>query len=50
MRGKKIDNNINKQAKNNKSPKKAVRIMSNSKYNDHTAPLFKKYNILPYDM
>jgi hypothetical protein len=23
--------------------------MSNSKYNEHTAPIFKKYNILPYD-
>jgi hypothetical protein len=32
-----------------KVQKKAVRIMSNSKYNDHTAPIFKKYNILPYD-
>ncbi len=32
-----------------KVQKKAVRIMANSKYNDHTAPIFKKYNILPYD-
>jgi len=32
-----------------KVQKKAVRIMTNSKYNEHTAPIFKKYNILPYD-
>ena len=29
--------------------KKAIRVITNSKYNDHTAPLFKKLNILPYD-
>ena len=29
--------------------KKAVRIISNAKYNDHSAPLFCKLNILPFD-
>lgn len=29
--------------------KMAIRCISNSKYNAHTAPLFKKFNILPFD-
>jgi hypothetical protein len=29
--------------------KMAIRIISNSKYNSHTAPLFKKLNILPLE-
>ena len=29
--------------------KKAVRIISNKKYNDHTAPLFIQHSILPFD-
>jgi hypothetical protein len=29
--------------------KKAIRIIDNKKYNDHTAPIFKKLEILPYD-
>jgi hypothetical protein len=32
-----------------KVQKKAVRIMTNSKYNEHTAPIFQKYNILPFE-
>ena len=30
--------------------KMAIRCISNSKYNAHTAPIFKKLNILPLDM
>ena len=30
--------------------KMAVRCISNSKYNAHTAPIFKKLNILPFDL
>jgi hypothetical protein len=30
--------------------KAAIRIISNTKYNSHTAPLFKKLNILPVRM
>ncbi len=29
--------------------KKAIRIISKAKYRDHTGPLFRKENILPYD-
>ena len=29
--------------------KKAVRIVTKSKYNDHTAPLFSKLNMLTYE-
>jgi len=29
--------------------KRAIRAISNSKYNDHTEPLFKRLNILPID-
>ncbi len=29
--------------------KKAIRIIDNNRYNDHTAPIFKKFEILPYD-
>ncbi len=29
--------------------KKAIRIITNSEYNSHTAPLFIKLNILPFD-
>jgi hypothetical protein len=28
--------------------KKAIRIITHSKYNEHTAPLFKNLNVLPY--
>jgi hypothetical protein len=30
--------------------KKAIRTISNAKYNDHTAPLFLKHQILPYNL
>lgn len=30
--------------------KKAIRIISKSKYNSHTQPLFYKHNILPFDL
>jgi hypothetical protein len=33
-----------------KIQKKAIRIMTNSAYNAHTNPLFKKHQILPYDL
>jgi hypothetical protein len=33
-----------------KIQKKAIRIMTNSSYNAHTNPLFKKHQILPYDL
>jgi hypothetical protein len=33
-----------------KIQKKAIRIMTNSSYNAHTNPLFKKHSILPYDL
>jgi len=33
-----------------KIQKKAIRIMTNSSYNAHTNPLFKKHKILPYDL
>jgi len=33
-----------------KIQKKAMRIMTNSSYNAHTNPLFKKHNILPYEL
>ena len=41
-------------AKTNLNPillqqKKAIRLISNAKYNDHTAPLFKELKILPFD-
>ena len=29
--------------------KKAIRLICNAKYKDHTAPLFKKQKILPFD-
>ena len=32
-----------------KIQKKALRLISNSAYNAHTAPLFLRYNILPYE-
>jgi hypothetical protein len=33
-----------------KIQKKAIRIMTNSPYNAHTNPLYKKHRILPYDL
>jgi hypothetical protein len=39
-------NNINRIAK---IQKKAVRIITHSRYNDHTAPLFANLAILPYE-
>jgi hypothetical protein len=30
--------------------KKAIRTISNAKYNEHTAPLFLKHQILPYNL
>ena len=32
-----------------KIQKKAIRIVTGSKYNEHTAPLFLMHNILPYE-
>jgi hypothetical protein len=29
--------------------KKAIRLITKSRYNAHTGPLFKQHNILPYD-
>jgi hypothetical protein len=33
-----------------KKYKKAIHIMTNSSYNAHNNPLFKKHQILPYDL